>query len=134
MNNPIITTPDNIPTNHARRDTSPCQAREKYRRPDGRCNNLRNPDWGSTNIPLTRVLPNAYKDNNSIPRITGVGGAILPGARTVSVNCHGPSDKRADVTLMVMQWGQFLDHDVDLTPHPSREFTHRDLDLNLATQ
>ncbi|GFO02050.1 chorion peroxidase [Plakobranchus ocellatus] len=104
-----------------RRDTSPCQASEKYRRPDGRCNNLRNPEWGSTNIPLTRVLPNAYKDDKSIPRITGVGGGILPGPRTVSVNCHGPSEKRADVTLMVMQWGQFLDHDVDLTPHASLE-------------
>ncbi|GFO02039.1 eosinophil peroxidase [Plakobranchus ocellatus] len=115
-----ITAPNNIPTNHTRRETTPCQASEKYRRPDGRCNNLRNPEWGSTNIPLTRVLPNAYKDNTRLPRVKGVGGAILPGPRTVSVNCHGPSDDRADVTLMVMQWGQFLDHDVALTPHPSR--------------
>ncbi|GFO02045.1 peroxidase [Plakobranchus ocellatus] len=114
------------------RQTTPCQASEKYRRPDGRCNNLRNPEWGSTNIPLTRVLPNAYKDNTRLPRVKGVGGAILPGPRTVSVNCHGPSDERADVTLMVMQWGQFLDHDVALTPHPSREFIDRDLELNGA--
>ncbi|GFR67251.1 peroxidase [Elysia marginata] len=43
-----------------RRQTTPCEPDEKFRRADGRCNNLENPDWGSAGSTMPRILPNAY--------------------------------------------------------------------------
>lgn len=40
-------------------------------------------------------------------------GPRLPSARKISVHIHGERDNELPtVTLMLMQWGQFIDHDV----------------------
>ncbi|GFN86612.1 chorion peroxidase [Plakobranchus ocellatus] len=80
-----------------KRDTTPCRANERYRRPNGRCNNLRNPEWGSTNTPLLRVLPNAYKDNTRTPRTTGVGDATLPVECCEAPNINRPECFNIDI-------------------------------------
>ncbi|XP_050396155.1 peroxidase-like protein 3 [Patella vulgata] len=36
----------------------------------------------------------------------------LPSARTVSINVHPPNPVKAQHSVMLMQWGQFLDHDL----------------------
>ena len=42
---------------------------------------------------------------------------VLPSARTISHVFHTDLDiPSTDVTHMVTQWGQFLDHDITLTP------------------
>ncbi|XP_069177101.1 salivary peroxidase/catechol oxidase-like [Procambarus clarkii] len=50
------------------------------------------------------------------PRVS-VGGGPLPSARLVSTSVAADEDRpSADLTLSVMQWGQFLDHDLAHTP------------------
>ncbi|XP_018575206.1 uncharacterized protein LOC108913999 [Anoplophora glabripennis] len=87
-------------------------ASRRYRTADGTCNNLDNPWKGSAMLPMQRFLPPAYEDGiQSIRR--SILGPRLPSAREVSVQIHGDRDKELPtVTLMLMQWGQFIDHDV----------------------
>ena len=54
-----------------------------------------------------------------VPRLHGVSGGLLPSPRLVSNVVHrgiGPEVLQLDVTLFLMQWGQFTDHDIVLTP------------------
>lgn len=93
--------------------TSQCICR--YRTHDGTCNNARRPRWGSALSAVQRFLPATYSDGVQEVRL-GRGGARLPSARAVSEAVHmtrGRGESReAGVTHMLMQWGQFLDHDV----------------------
>ena len=53
------------------------------------------------------------------PRLA-VGGSVLPSSRRVSAATLSQrlatSDLNDRISLMVMQWGQFLDHDLSHTP------------------
>ncbi|XP_066994780.2 peroxidase [Anabrus simplex] len=91
--------------------TNQCQM-TKYRSADGSCNNLANEKWGRAGTALQRVLPPKYGDGVNSPRSEG-----LPGARLVSTQFATDADVPYDnYTLLVMQWGQFLDHDLTHTP------------------
>lgn len=93
----------------------PCRV-GKYRTPDGTCNNIVNSRWGSTGSALQRLLPPKYGDGVNSPRAQA-NGAPLPSARLVSNRLAQESDRPSDnVTLILMQWGQFLDHDLTHTP------------------
>ncbi|KAJ8915140.1 hypothetical protein NQ315_000392 [Exocentrus adspersus] len=87
-------------------------ASRRYRTADGTCNNLVDPWKGSAMLPMQRFLPPAYDDGiQSIRR--SVLGLRLPSARQISVDIHGERNRELpSVTLMFMQWGQFIDHDV----------------------
>lgn len=88
----------------------------KYRTFDGSCNNLQRPLWGKSNTAYERLLQPEYEDGLHEPRTKSVAGSQLPSARVVSFSLaqavNSPDPKH---TLMVMQWGQFLDHDLTLT-------------------
>ncbi|XP_067658014.1 chorion peroxidase-like [Haliotis asinina] len=100
-----------------RRRSTGCNPEARYRTIDGRCNNDRRPTWGSTNQPFRRFVDPAYDDGTFVPRLRGVDGSPLPSPRTVSVAVHPDTDSSSDDnTVMVMQWGQFLDHDLTGTP------------------
>ena len=85
----------------------------EYRTIDGSANNISEPTWGKTGEPLLRKAIADYDDGQSTPRVDS-----LPSARSVSnavnaqsmdtIEPHGASD-------MLWLWGQFLDHDLDLT-------------------
>lgn len=81
---------------------------------DGTGNNLAHPEWGSTDEQLVRVAPTAYGDGVSAP-----AGANRPSARAVSnaLATHAAADTTdgRDLTAYVYVWGQFIDHDLDLT-------------------
>ncbi|MFM8424227.1 MAG: peroxidase family protein, partial [Chloroflexota bacterium] len=81
---------------------------------DGAGNNLANPEWGSVNSPLLRISPADYDDGISSP-----AGADRPSPRVISNTFSAsPEDgivNDRDFTAMVYAWGQFLDHDIDLT-------------------
>ncbi|KAA0189935.1 Heme binding peroxidase-like 3 [Hyalella azteca] len=95
----------------------PCDASDKFRTISGHCNNLLRPDYGRSNTVFARMLPAAYGDGVSVPRMHSVTGGLLPSPRTVSTNIHYDiSHPHARYTLMVMQFGQFLDHDLTFTP------------------
>lgn len=90
-------------------------ARERYRTYDGSCNNLKHTAWGKSNTPYTRILPPDYEDNISEMRQTGVTGTQLPNPRTVSLSTVRWSERPdSKASVMLMQWGQFIDHDLTL--------------------
>ncbi|XP_042870130.1 chorion peroxidase-like isoform X2 [Penaeus japonicus] len=99
--------------------TPRCSPAFPYRSIDGSCNNLANPRWGAAMIPFRRFLDPAYEDGVDSMRGTNrLPGQALPSPRTVSTMLHEAEQRRQRglVTLMLMQWGQFLDHDIVHTP------------------
>ncbi|XP_054263241.1 peroxidase-like [Macrosteles quadrilineatus] len=89
----------------------------KYRSADGSCNNLRHDQWGRGGVALQRILPPKYDDGVNAPRSQTSNGQELPSARLVSTSvAQDKDDPSGNYTLMVMQWGQFLDHDLTHTP------------------
>jgi len=80
---------------------------------DGSGNNLDNPDMNATHTHLRRYLPADYSDD-----VSTLAGASRPGAREVS-NAVAAQDvskpNGLQVSDFLWQWGQFLDHDIDLT-------------------
>ena len=70
-----------------------------------------------------RFGPASYSDGVSLPR-GGLDPSTLPSARAVSVAVHQGLERseqgNVSISLMVMQFGQFLDHDLDLTADQSR--------------
>ncbi|KAH9520004.1 hypothetical protein Btru_071458 [Bulinus truncatus] len=96
----------------------PCDPRRPYPNHDGTCHNLANPTFGMAGAVFRRLLPPRYEDDDGqTPRLTGVDGAPLPSPRTVSATVHENESQRSNQgTMMLMQWAQFLDHDVSFSP------------------
>jgi len=103
---------------HRRNCTNVC-FHNKYRTIDGICNNLRHPTWGSSHTGFRRILQPIYENGFSTPVGWEKGrryfGYAKPAARLVSTTLISTHDITPDdqITHMVMQWGQFLDHDLD---------------------
>jgi len=101
-------------------DSSPpdAQAAESsdIRSLDGTGNNLAHPNWGSAEQQYLRFSQAAYADGASSP-----SGADRPSARAVSnAFSTGPDDEEGipndrDFSAFVYAWGQFIDHDINLT-------------------
>ncbi|XP_053999872.1 uncharacterized protein LOC128887698 [Hylaeus anthracinus] len=111
----------NKPTNHEEvecpSDDSTCDPTTPYRTLSGHCNNLRNPSLGKSLTTFARLLPPVYEDGVSKPRVTSVTGIPLPNPRVVSTVIHPDiSHLHNRYSLMVMQFAQFLDHDLTMTP------------------
>ena len=65
---------------------------------------------------MKRIIPPVYQDGRSVPR-GGRHPSSLPNPRWISQKNHPDSDiPDPRYTHMVMQFGQFLDHDITLTP------------------
>jgi hypothetical protein len=97
-----------------------------YRTITGFDNNLMNPTWGQAGTDLVRISPAAYADGTSDP---SQPNTISP--RELSNNLNNQSDpifSGADnlgppqskyLSDFTYVWGQFIDHDMDLTPDSS---------------
>ncbi len=80
---------------------------------DGMGNNLDHPEWGSTDEMLLRLAPENYADDSGMP-----AGSDRLSARTVSnamATAHEPKSNDRNLTDILWLWGQFVDHDIDLT-------------------
>uniref|UniRef100_UPI0037E78C7E thyroid peroxidase n=1 Tax=Semicossyphus pulcher TaxID=241346 RepID=UPI0037E78C7E len=94
----------------------------KYRSISGLCNNRENPRWGAVNIPLIRWLPAEYEDGEREPKGWNRGqlynGFQLPLPREVSTKILRSSSKQEDEVYseILVEWGQYIDHDITLTP------------------
>uniref|UniRef100_A0A4W3JWJ6 Uncharacterized protein n=1 Tax=Callorhinchus milii TaxID=7868 RepID=A0A4W3JWJ6_CALMI len=94
---------------------------QKYRTHDGTCNNLQHSMWGASLTAFQRILKPVYENGFSLPRGTEpnrlYNGYRLPLPRLVSTAMVGTETITPDdrFTHILMQWGQFLDHDLDLT-------------------
>ena len=98
-------------------DISPCDHTSRYRSFSGRCNNLQSPNNGKSVTALARLLQSEYQDGIASPRSRSVSGHPLPNPRSVSHLIHTPqATPDPAFTLTMMQWGQFIDHDLALTP------------------
>ncbi|XP_052759385.1 uncharacterized protein LOC113522388 [Galleria mellonella] len=98
-------------------DQGPCNPDSPFRTYTGHCNNLRNPNLGKSLTTFARLLPPVYEDGVSRPRINSVTGTPLPSPRIVSTVIHPDiSNLHTRYTLMVMQFAQFLDHELTMTP------------------
>ncbi len=95
---------------------------------DGIGNNIAHPTWGSTGIDLLRLSPASYSDGISSPSL-----ASNPSARTISnlVNSQtDPSNPTQELNTLDSNnmsdfgyaFGQFIDHDLDLTPDGGDSF------------
>ena len=116
-----------------------CNSSARFRSITGVCNNLNNQLWGASSTKFRRFIPSAYADNIGEPR-GGVDSSmahcdtgnkrtasqsdcetdskrLLPNPRYVSFKTlGGVSVVQAKHTSLLMQFGQFFDHDVTLTP------------------
>ncbi|KAG8567085.1 hypothetical protein GDO81_013493 [Engystomops pustulosus] len=94
---------------------------QRYRMHDGTCNNLQHPTWGASLTAFQRLLKPTYQNGINLPRGLGTseesGVLPLPLPRLVSTTMIGSETITPDFqyTHMIMQWGQFLDHDLDQT-------------------
>ncbi|XP_037665025.1 lactoperoxidase isoform X2 [Choloepus didactylus] len=101
-----------------------CQKKSPYRTITGDCNNRRNPALGAANRALARWLPADYEDGLSLPFGWTPGktrnGYLLPLAREVSNQVVGYLKEEGVLdqnrSLLFMQWGQIVDHDMDFAP------------------
>ncbi|XP_067616335.1 peroxidase isoform X4 [Eurosta solidaginis] len=98
-----------------------------YRTMDGSCNHKDNPQAGMANSRYGRLLSPKYGDGISTPT-RSVTGAELPNARLISLIVFGELDvPDPQFTLMNMQWGQIMTHDMSMQAggtqarkHPTR--------------
>src|SRR5262245_17729822 len=88
-----------------------------FRSIDGTGNNTDHPEWGSAGVGLLRTAPAAYADGVSSPV---VGSPTRPSPRVISNNIVAQTTEERvisdrEMSAMIYGWGQFLDHDFDLT-------------------
>ena len=86
----------------------------EFRSIDGTGNNLANPSFGSAGVSLLRLSDVAYDDDMSTP-----AGESRKSARAISNAVSSQSElipNHAKASDFIWQWGQFLDHDISLTP------------------
>ena len=114
-----------------------------YRRIDGTCNNLDNPFLGAADTALVRLIPAQYEDGISSLRgdIQNKEGSIFdttafqppnPSARHVSQSVIRDVANDETFTHILMQWGQFLDHDLSLSPELEDECPTRALNCEFT--
>ncbi|MEP3478916.1 MAG: peroxidase family protein [Fuerstiella sp.] len=90
---------------------------------DGVGNNAENEDWGSTDIELIRLSEADYADGIEAP-----SGEDRPNAREISnaiANQEESVLNDRQLTDYLWIWGQFLDHDIDLSEgaDPAEDFS-----------
>ena len=90
---------------------------QKYRTPNGECNNVKHPMWGVTGAAYLRLQEPQYEDGVRTPRNMGVSGTTkLPDALTVSSKLiWTKNDPHEHLTALAAVWGQFVAHDISYT-------------------
>jgi peroxidase len=92
-----------------------CDAYNPYRTFDGICNNLLYPTYGKTQSTYKRLLPPAYNDGVSSPRLSSViDGEYLPNARRVALVVHQPYKQFSEWTQFFLWFGQNIAHDLTM--------------------
>ena len=93
--------------------SAPNLGAQEFRTMDGTGNSMTDPSMGSTGMPLAREVAPDYADGISAP-----AGATRPSPRLISnlVCAQSTSTPNAiGASDYLWQWGQFLDHDIDLS-------------------
>ncbi|NXJ08990.1 PERM Myeloperoxidase, partial [Odontophorus gujanensis] len=101
-----------------------CPEDNIYRTISGECNNRKHSHLGVSNWAFARWLPAVYEDGVSVPRGASEGklynGFPLPLVRKVSNEIAYTANENItqdqELSLFFMQWGQWVNHDIDLAP------------------
>ena len=91
-------------------------ASSSYRSIDGSGNNAANPSMGSQNTAFSRWAAADYEDG-----VSSFAGPSRPNPRDVSSAIFAQAqsiESKNGLSDLIWQWGQFLDHDLTLTPVP----------------
>ncbi|MEM7008154.1 MAG: peroxidase family protein [Thermodesulfobacteriota bacterium] len=99
--------------NRGDRKRRPKGGDESVRTIDGSNNNRRNEEMGAAHTDLLRLVPSDYSDG-----ISSLAGENRPSPRAISnavVSQDGSILNSLKASDYLWQWGQFLDHDIDLT-------------------
>lgn len=112
-----------LPSDECVQRPLPCDHTFKYRTATGWCNNLKVPAYGSAHVTFRRLLAPEYDDGFNEMRQRSVTGLQLPSPRLVSAFVHQVvSTEHAVYSHLIPLWGQFIDHDLTLTPqHRGKE-------------
>ena len=106
---------------------------QQFRTADGTCNNAARPAQGAAQTSFRRLLPPDYEDDVSSLRGDRQSRRFAelrlnpfappnPSARFISSTViQDVQNKEIPFTHILMQWGQFLDHDLDLSPEIEAE-------------
>ena len=106
------------------KSTPVCPRNDEYRTIDGTCNNRNNPLFGSAPTVFSRLIrpkyfdPDEFKDpigfpgQNNVPDIP----ATFKVVKDFITQQTKPQIPVRKLSHLVMQFGQFLDHDLDLSP------------------
>ena len=109
---------------------------DRFRTIDGTCNNLDFPFLGAADTALPRLIPSQYEDGISSLR-GGLQNRQSPFLPVSPFDAPNPSPRIVSQTVirnvsedgifshMLMQWGQFIDHDFSLSPELEDECPHR---------
>ena len=88
---------------------------------NGKYNNLFNPDWGSADENLLRLTDVAYEDGISSPaRQNGPAPRLI--SNTIFAQ-EGLINDPLNLSDFCWVWGQFIDHDIGLTPDGPEDAT-----------
>nr|WFD50013.1 myeloperoxidase [Paracentrotus lividus] len=102
-------------THHGHADVT-CDPNALYRTMNGSCNNLEHTSWGSTLEPLVRWLKANYSSHgNFLPR--NYHSSPRKESTSFAEADDGGKDKaQPGISILIMHWGQFTDHDITHTP------------------
>lgn len=121
---------EQVPPDDQRNDNPTTNDEGEVRSIDGSGNNLENPELGSADTELLRVAENDYADGISTP-----AGEDRVSARVISNTLSAANGENAtserDLSSFVFAWGQFLDHDIDLSLEPESEETTEAFDIEV---
>ncbi|XP_066927072.1 uncharacterized protein [Clytia hemisphaerica] len=116
---------------NVRRRPTRCNLNSPYRTYDGTCNHPYRTNWGAANTALRRVIKASYADGYDTPRgfpcnpspNKKFDSRSLPTSHQVSRNLFKITTENVknqhSLSTLYMTFGQFLDHDITLTPHES---------------
>ena len=117
----VMQNPDSSPVRRIERDPNKQRKRKSeifYRTIDGSYNNLTTIEMNAAETPLRRLTIESYADGSYT-----MAGPNRPNVRTISnlvMSQSEPSFTQKRASDFLWQWGQFLDHDIDITDgvHP----------------
>ena len=104
-------------------DPSSCSASAVFRTIDGTCNNLVKPNLGASDTPFVRIRPALYFDADGLndpigypnqPNAPDVPSPFEVSRDFIKDEVASASSSSPVLTHVVMQFGQFVDHDLDL--------------------
>lgn len=97
---------------------------QSYRTIDGTCNNTSTAsrsEWGAADIEVARQMPAQY---GSPDNFNDMGGQNRPSPRAISnavFSQTGDIPSAVGLSSLVFSWGQFLDHDLSISPENEAE-------------